>query len=153
MKTIQRSAAVLAMMGLLAGSAMAYGGGKGYGPGCPQTMGCGMNERGGMMRTLFELDLSDTQKEQIEKLMVEQRYAMKGQRGGMRDAALAGAISEKGFDRAAYLKSAAERAKTRAELRAGHLEKVVALLTKEQRTAFKAALEKLPESPMGCKRK
>jgi len=91
---------------------------------------------------LFSLDLSDAQKEKIEKLMVENRYKMKGLWRDTRGDALKAAVRDDGFDKKTYIKRSEERAKKRAEAMAEHLEKVMAVLTKEQRKALQEKVEK-----------
>ena len=122
---------------------------RGYGPGCKdgayhgKMMEEGRDGRGGMiMGAIFSLDLSDKQKETIEKLMVENRYRMKAIWQDSRGDALKEGLNDDGFDKKAYIKRSMERAEKRAEMMAGHLEKVVAVLTKEQRKALKEKVEK-----------
>ena len=84
-------AALLTAALLTTGGLMAYGGGPGNG--CSQKNGQGMgmmqqrgmeNPREGMMmQSIMALDLSDTQRESIEKLMVEKRYKMRAVFSGL----------------------------------------------------------------------
>lgn len=100
------------------------------------------DKRGGMMGMLFSLDLSDTQKEKIEKLMVENRYRMKGLWQDTRQDALNAALEDDGFNKKSYIEASKTRAAKRAEAMAEHLEKVMAVLTTAQRKALKAKIEK-----------
>ena len=154
MKTVKWMLVTTLAGTLLSGALFAYdknqGYGPGNGPGCkngpvPGKMMSGERAagHGGMvMGMLFSLDLSDKQKEAIEKLMVENRYKMKGLWQDTRGDALKAALSDDGFDKKAYIKLSKERAEKRAEAMAEHLEKVMAVLTKEQKKALKEKVEK-----------
>lgn len=145
MKTVKWMVLSLAAGALLSGTLYAddY---RGYGPGCKKGEFQGKpfrDKRGGMlMGALFSLDLSDKQKETIEKLMVENRYKMKGLWRDTRGDALKEALQDDGFDTKTYIKLSNARAEKRAGVMAEHLEKVVAVLTKAQRKALKEKLEK-----------
>ena len=153
MKTVKQMLVVTLAGSLLGGALYAYDNDRGFGPG--NSPGCksgsyqgkkfadGRNGHGGMiMGMLFSLDLSDSQKETIEKLMVENRYKMKGLWQDTRGEALKAALGDSGFDKKAYIKLSKERAEKRAEVMAEHLEKVTAVLTKEQRKALREKVEK-----------
>lgn len=145
MKTVKWILVTLATGALLSGTLYAdnY---RGDGPGCKNGGYHGkmfQDKRGGMvMGMLFSLDLNDKQKEQIEKLMVENRYQMKGLRRGAHGDALKAALNGDDFDKGTYVKLAKEQAEKRAEMMAEHLEKVMAVLTKAQRKTLKEKLEK-----------
>lgn len=146
MKTAKWMMTALLAGALTSGTLYADDDYRGYGQGCKKGEFQGKpfrDSRGGMvMGLLFSLELSDKQKETIEKLMVENRYKMKGFRQGSRGDALKAALTDDGFDKAAYIKTSKERAGQRAEARAEHLEKVMAVLTEAQRKALKEKLDK-----------
>jgi len=124
---------------LTAGALYAGNGGKcgqGMGEGCHKGM---FMKRGGEMKKVFkELDLTDTQKEQLKEMRMakkEQRKAMKGQRG-QRGMKIAEAIDENGFNKAKFIESAKAGFETRIANRADDLEKMFKVLTPEQQQKF-----------------
>ncbi len=151
-------AAVIAAVVLTTGGLLAYGNGPMNGQGCPEGKpGMGMMQKGGMdrgdgmiKRVLFSLDLSDAQKESIEKLMVERRYKMKSLRDeeGMPMEALSDAVSEKGFDKAAFIKKATARQEAALAIRADFMAKMIEVLDAKQRIALKEKLAQMPAKGM-----
>lgn len=142
------TAALVALLMSAAGAAAFDCDKRGYGANGPR--GCGQGDGRMITGAVYELDLSDTQREAIEKLAVEHRYAMKPVWSGMQEE-LAETVTPKGLDREAFVRIEKERAAKRAELKAEYMEKVVALLTKEQREELKEKIKEEGFGPMGCK--
>lgn len=148
MKKVILTSVLLA--GLAATSAFAYKGNcqmQGDNQGCNKSQmqkDCGMKgekrfhkgmkrggfNKGGMM--FSQLDLSDEQKYQMSILRDEMRLEMKKEMGMKKRGQMQKFITADGFDKDAFIKDSNERHQKMTELRAKHMEKVLALLTKEQ---------------------
>ena len=89
-----------------------------------------------------ELNLSDAQKSELKALMKAQRQERMEKGRGERAQLLANAISQDGFDTKAFETESKQHMEVKLTQRAQHLNKVINILTPNQRIAFKELLEK-----------
>ncbi len=143
---------------ILAGSPLLAGG---MNPACPMNNG-GMQKMRSMpdgmhpqplSRALEQMELSEEQEQKLDALQNTFREQMMSQRGnrGNRGASLSDAISEKGFDTAAFIAASKVQSEARDAMRASHLAQIVDVLTPAQRVELKKILASMPQ--MGKKRR
>lgn len=144
--------------GLTATSAFAYKGNCQNGEGmmnkggkkCQMQKECGMKGKkgshkgmrsgkgkGGMMM-FSRLDLTQDQRYKLSILKDEMRLEMKKQRGPQQRDNFKKFITVDGFDKEGFLKEMKERQAKMMDLKAAHMEKAFAILTKEQIAKLKA---------------
>lgn len=112
---------------------------------CKQNRGMkqGMNKRSkGGMQLFSQLKLSDEQRFELSILKDEMRLEMKKSRGFQKQNRAMNFISEDGFDKAQFKKSANDRHAKKLELKANFMEKAFKILTKEQLAELKTLLAK-----------
>jgi len=91
-------------------------------------MGGGCNKKAGFMKpVIMELNLSQSQKEQIQEIHTKSKNAMETP---------SDAFSENGFDKAKFIKISKSFRERRIEQKAENMEKIYNLLTDEQRVQF-----------------
>ncbi len=95
-------------------------------------------QRGGMMPMLANLDLTQEQQYKLSILRDEMKLEMKKSMGMNQRPDFSKFITTDGFDKEAFTKSMDERHTKMTTLRAEHMQKVLALLTKEQITKLQA---------------
>ncbi len=130
---------------------------------CGKNPSCPMNSNGGMQkmrsmpgnmhpqplsRALEQMDLTEVQQQKLDALQSAFREQMMSQRGnrGNKGALISNAISEKGFDTAAFMAATKTRSEARDAMQASHLQQIVDVLTPEQRLELKKTLESMPQA-------
>ena len=106
----------------------------------------GKHHRGGkhqkIKAALKAANITDEQKASIKEVRKSMRESMKAQREAMKASHAKGQfISVNGVDREAMITKSVERATFKANMKADMIEKVLAILTAEQRTQFVQALQ------------
>jgi len=98
-------------------------------------------------KLLRNLDLTETQKNQLKGIRKSMWQARKAQRKALRGSmGLKKFVSVDGFDKSGFILASQERAKEMSKVRADMMEKIIAVLTPEQRIAL---VEKLNRQGKG----
>jgi Spy/CpxP family protein refolding chaperone len=95
-------------------------------------------------KLLKQLELTDTQKTSLKSLREEKRAERKAMFKEMRkvkQTTLAKAITAEGFNKEAFIKEATKHFEVNITKRAAHMEKLLAILTAEQRVQFATLLK------------
>lgn len=92
----------------------------------------GMRGQNGMMGALANLNLSAEQSKQISILQAEMRLERTKNMPASRGEQMKQFVSEKGFDKDAYLKTMTERQTSMASRRAEQMDKIFKILTPDQ---------------------
>jgi len=98
-------------------------------------------------RLLRKLDLTETQKSQLKEIRKSMWQARKAQKKNLRGSmALKKFVSVDGFDKSGFILASQERAKEMSKVRGDMMEKIIAVLTPEQRITL---VEKLNRQGKG----
>ncbi len=98
-------------------------------------------------RLLRKLDLTDAQKTQLKEIRKSMWQARNAQKRALRGSmGLKKFVSVDGFDKSGFILASQERAKEMAKVRGGMMEKIIAVLTPEQRITL---VEKLNQQGKG----
>ena len=98
-------------------------------------------------RLLRKLDLTDAQKTQLKEIRKSMWQARKAQKGALRGSiGLKKFVSVDGFDKSGFILASQERAKEMAKIRGDMMEKIITVLTPEQRITL---VEKLNRQGKG----
>ena len=96
-----------------------------------------------MMKIMEKLDLSADQKAKIQSIKKEHFMQIKNMRkAGKGEYRLGQFITQNGFDKSGFIKMSEKRAQIRVVNRAEHIEKMISVLTPEQRMELKILLKK-----------
>lgn len=139
-------------------SAFAFGGGQCQnmqsGMGMMQG-GCGMGGsgmmmggKGGMMPQLMQLNLTDDQRHKLAVLQSEMKLEMTKIRDPKMMTKMQDLMTADSFNKKEFIKIHNEMHEKMLALQADHMEKVLNLLTKEQRAELKTLMAQKPQKPM-----